>query len=463
MSSFPPFPVVWSEGQLLLPQHFQQQERFFLHQAGAARRQRSPEYFGWNRLAIDAQGLRRGLFALTRATGLFQDGAAFDLPAHGRLPEAMPLNSQQVGGVVCLAIATDGVSFNVSSDEPSWSAYVPAPTRSRPVRSIAREYALADETDPSAAAQQVHLAMPCLRLCLQTELSASELGLPIARIAAGSDRGEFLLDKQFMPPLLDLRAHEVLLQEIMAVIDLIRHRVNWQIERLNQPQTTSVLETTDFLLVQSLLRHESALCFELDLEPCSPLGVLRHLVTLSADMAACNYPPSRADLPEHWRIEDLGECFSAATGYLRASLSHMRERLALEIVLNSSSDGTFISGQSLPEMGHGVRIIIAVQAQVPNDWLWQRFSEQAIVGASDRLMNRVRLQMSGVPLHHLPVAPAELPLQMGWHYFELETGGQAWAELVQARSLGMHVAGQWPGLSVRGWLLQPRTGQRVTT
>jgi type VI secretion system protein ImpJ len=146
---------------------------------------------------------------------------------------------------------------------------------------------------------------------------------------------------------------------------------------------------------------------------------------------------------------------------LRDTLSQMRERLAMEIALSPSTDGSFLSTQSLPEIGHGVRIVIAVQAQVPNDWLWQRFADQAIVCASDRLAHRVRLQLPGVKLLHLPVVPPELPLQMGWHYFELERDGQAWAELVQSRSVGLHASGQWPGLQLCGWLLQPRTGQRA--
>jgi type VI secretion system protein ImpJ len=460
VNPFPNHRVVWSEGQLLSPQHFQQQERAIFHQLGAARRHLLPEFHGWSRLRIDLEALQRGLFYVLEAVAVLPDGTVLELPVHSRLPQGLALTPAHAGGVVCLALALDGVGFAQAADESSWSGHVVPPAPDRPVRLMAQEQALADESDPSAEPQHVLLGQLSPRLCLEGDLWAGEIALPVARLRSVSEREGFALDASFVPPLLDLRAHAGLRGELESVVDLIRHRVNWQVDRLNQPQTTAVLETTDFLLLQSLLRHETALRCELSLEPASPLAAFRQLVTLCADLAACSYPPSRVELPLQWRPGEPGQSFAPVLALVRRQLSNMRERMALDITLSPSADGTYLSAQSLPELGQGARIILAVQAQVPNEWLWQRFGDQAIVCASDRLTDRVRLQLAGIALRHLPSAPAELPLQMGWHYFELERSGQAWAELVQSRSLGVHVAGQWPGLSLRGWLLQPRTGQR---
>jgi type VI secretion system protein ImpJ len=45
-------------------------------------------------------------------------------------------------------------------------------------------------------------------------------------------------------------------------------------------------------------------------------------------------------------------------------------------------------------------------------------------------------------------------LQIGWHYFELQPGGAAWTDLASSRSLGLYVAGDWPGLMLRGWVIR---------
>lgn len=383
-----------------------------------------------------------------------------DMPVHSPLPEPLALKPHHVGNVIYVAIANEGFTFERVRQEPSWSNHVTTHTDFKAVRASAYEYLLPDETDSSIPPQPMLLASLRCRFCIEGELSPTEIGLPVTRVLSGTDTGEFFLDDQFIPPIVDLRAHPPLKMAVESVVSLIRHRSTWQIDRLNQPQTTAVMETTDFLLLQSLLRHESVLRFELAMTPTSPLAVLRHLFSLSADLAACSYSPSRVDLPDLLSIHDLQQPFLSVLRNLREALSQMRERLALDIALSPSSDGSYLSSQSLPEIGHGTRIVMAVHAQVPNDWLWQRFADQAIVCASDRLAYRVRLQLPGVRLKHLPVTPPELPLQMGWHYFELEQEGQAWIELVHARSIGLHVSGQWPGLNLRGWVLQPHTGQK---
>lgn len=466
MTTFKTYPkhrVIWSEGQLLLPQHFQQLERHVFHQASSARTQLHAEGFGWSQLEIDLEALKQGVLAVTRAQALLPDGTVLDLPGDGRLPPALKLQAEHAGQTVCLALPRQGVVFDGVPEEASWSSYEPAAQATALSRFVARDHALADDSAPDAEPQNVLLGLLSPRLCLEGELTAQDLALPVARLKDCVSGGACNLQPEFIPPLLDLRAHPWLLSAVESLLGLLRHRIEWQQRRLNQPQTTAVLETTDFLMLQSLLRHEAALRFELTVRPVSPLAVLRQLVMLGADLLACGHPPAVLQTPLQWKPSDLGANFVPLIQEVRRVLSRMRERLALEIVLQPGSDGSYLCHDPLPDMGAQARIVIAVQAQVPNDWLWQRFASQVVLCAADQLMDRVRMQMSGVELRHLPTAPAELPLQMGWHYFELQGGSDAWADVVQRRSLAMHVAGQWPGLAVRAWVVEARTGQREDT
>jgi type VI secretion system protein ImpJ len=231
--------------------------------------------------------------------------------------------------------------------------------------------------------------------------------------------------------------------------------------RLNQPQSSSLLETTDFLLLQSLMRNESSLKFELALSPASPLQIYRQLLSLASELGAVQHPPVRVTSPAEWDANALIRYFPPILQTLRDMLSNMRERLALELNLRSSADGIYASEKALPALGAGDRIVIAVQAKVPEDWFWTRFNGQVIVSAGDKLADRVRLQMKGVELKHLSTTPPELPLQTGWHYFELRQDNEPWREITQTLSLSLHVAGQWPGFSIRAWVLQSTPKRRT--
>ena len=67
-------PVVWSEGLLLSPQHFQQADRAMRHMV--AQRFRMAHSFDWGlaHLSIDAEAIRNGRVVLTGASGVLPDG-----------------------------------------------------------------------------------------------------------------------------------------------------------------------------------------------------------------------------------------------------------------------------------------------------------------------------------------------------------------------------------------------------
>src|SRR5687767_6403852 len=118
--------IVWDEGMLLTPQHFQQQDRFV--QAELRRRSAMllPRHWGIATLQIDPEALRTGEVRIDAAAGMFPNGFVFDAPRPDPLPAprrfadlfdpkagelavhlAMP--SLRSGGV---AISDDGIDAN---------------------------------------------------------------------------------------------------------------------------------------------------------------------------------------------------------------------------------------------------------------------------------------------------------------------------------------------------------------
>ena len=57
-------------------------------------------------------------------------------------------------------------------------------------------------------------------------------------------------------------------------------------------------------------------------------------------------------------------------------------------------------------------------------------------------------------LRALPVAPRQLPFHAGFHYFELDRGGELWKQLERSGSLALHVAGDFPGLELELWAIR---------
>ena len=66
----------------------------------------------------------------------------------------------------------------------------------------------------------------------------------------------------------------------------------------------------------------------------------------------------------------------------------------------------------------------------------------------------VNLQLPGIGLRALPVAPRQLPFHAGSHYFELDRQGELWKALERSGNLALHVAGDFPGLELELWAVR---------
>src|SRR5260221_5476145 len=95
--------VVWQEGMFLRAQHFQQQDRWLetLVRARSAELRSHP--WGVTQLAIDRDRLSTGRFALTSATGVFEDGTPFAIPGETDHPPPLDLPESTRNAVVYLA------------------------------------------------------------------------------------------------------------------------------------------------------------------------------------------------------------------------------------------------------------------------------------------------------------------------------------------------------------------------
>jgi type VI secretion system protein ImpJ len=92
---------------------------------------------------------------------------------------------------------------------------------------------------------------------------------------------------------------------------------------------------------------------------------------------------------------------------------------------------------------------------MPGEALRARFPTQVKIGPAERIRDLVNLQLPGVPVRPLPVAPRQIPSHAGFTYFELETrGNEMWRQLENHGGLAMHIAGDFPGIELEFWAIR---------
>jgi type VI secretion system protein ImpJ len=293
-----------------------------------------------------------------------------------------------------------------------------------------------------------------LRLLLARDANEGYTTLGTARIVERRADGRVVLDSQYVPPLLHAQAHTVLDGYVREVHGMLQQRGDALGARLAQPGRAGTGEIVDFLLLQAVNRHQGLFAHLQRLPVLHPERLYDLCLGLAGELATFRERKRPPAYPEY-RHDDLAGCFRAVMADLRQSLSMVMEQTAIPIDLQERKFGMRVAIIPDVELLRAAVFVLAVNAQMPGEALRQRFPTQVKIGPAERIRDLVNLQLPGVTLRALPVAPRQIPFHAGYTYFELETrGNELWKQLESSGGLAMHIAGEFPGLALEFWAIR---------
>ncbi|GIX12590.1 MAG: hypothetical protein KatS3mg118_0549 [Paracoccaceae bacterium] len=269
--------VVWSEGLFLQPQHLQQADRYAEALAAGVARHLASHGWGLARLALDDDLLRLGKIALDECAGLTPDFAPFRVPQSDAHPAPLDVPQEIKDCRVLLAVPAriPGAPEVDMSGAPRSSA-----------RFRAEEVEIPDAAGSGAGAATVALARTRLALALEVDDLADQLTIPIARIIEVRPDGEVVLDRGFIPTVIDIRAAPALHGFAREIEGLLAHRAEALAGRLSEGGSTrGVAEIADFLLLQTVNRTLPQLRHLVSVENTHPARLYQFLSGLAGELA----------------------------------------------------------------------------------------------------------------------------------------------------------------------------------
>lgn len=438
--------VVWTEGMFLQPQHFQQHDRYLERRADARVNASFPYAWGFLSVSIDEGALAFGKVALTAARGVLPDGTVFDIPGEDPAPLALdvPADARDEPVVLALPLSRPGV---LESDAEG-------PSGAGSTRFSVAEVSLPDSNAASGRDAVVQIGRLGMRLMLARDAQDAFVTLGVARIVERRADNRVVLDAGFVPPLLDVGGNPVLGGAVRELHGLLRQRADALAARLAQPGRAGVGEISDFLLLEAVNRAEPAVAHMARRSVLHPEALYMYLVALAGELATFR-DPRRPPAFGEYRHDDLAGSFRPVIDELRRALSSVMEQTAIPIELQDRKYGVRVALIPDIELQRTASFVLAVDAQMPGDALRARFPTQIKIGPVERIRDLVNLQLPGVALRPLPVAPRQIPYHAGFNYFELETRqSDLWKQLETSGGLAMHVAGEFPGLQLEFWAIR---------
>ncbi|HKE46336.1 MAG TPA: type VI secretion system baseplate subunit TssK [Steroidobacteraceae bacterium] len=437
--------VVWSEGLFLRPQHFQQQERYLEAYVEGRAAVLHPHSWGFTEIEIERDLLAIGKLGLRRARGVFPDGTPFVMPDDDPLPSPLEIGPNVRDQTVHLAIPLRK-SGATQSDRGVGSAGL--------VRNAVRDHRARDVTSDSGSLTELETASLNARLLLASEPSEDFARIPATHVIECRADKQVVLEDQFVPTVLKSSAATRLATFLTELHGLLQQRGEALAARAVASGRGGAAEIADFLMLQAVNRYQPVVAHLAANANCHPEALYRLALEITGDLSTLTASSRRPPQFPAYRHEALRATFEPVILALRACLSVVMEQNAIAIPLQQKKFGISVGAVSDRTLFDTAVFVLAARAEMPVEDFRRRFPAQLKIGPVEKIRDLVNLQLPGIGIQPMPVAPRQIPYHAGFVYFELDRSGELWRSLKSAGGVAMHQSGEFPGLTMEFWAIR---------
>jgi type VI secretion system protein ImpJ len=434
--------VAWLEGMNTEPQLFQQNERDMDYRFSRTQDHLAPYHWGITQLKINTDFLKLGQFNLMMCRGTLPDGTVFDVPTRDEAPIPLMIPEGTTNTLVYLALPLQrpGVPDTSFGDRTTHRYRI----ETMDVR---------DTTEGADLDAPIPVAKLCLQLLLEDDFKEGYTGIAIARIQEARGQQEVVLDNEFIPTCLDIRAVPALHELIAEIHGLLHYRGNKLFERLNS-SAGGVAEISNFLLLDVINEYEPRLEHRQKRHGLHPEPLYDFLIGLMGKLTTYTDTTRRAMTGLEYRHDDLLGTFDPIRRKLRQELSLVLEENAISIPLEERPNSIWVGLIADKNLLQNAQFILAIHASISPDTLRQSCLAQVKVAPVEEIRTLVNRALPGIPLQVLTVPPRQIPYHSDFVYFSLNRQDPLWAQVANSTGLAFHIGGLFPGLKMEFWAIK---------
>jgi len=446
--------VVWSKGVFLTPQHLQTQDRYVEDTLQFQLDCCGSHLWGFSQLQIDAKKLMDGQFCILQATGILPDGMLFDIPDADAAPPMRTIhelfsNGQQRLKVFLSVAAQRENETNLERRQETKARFVP-------------EVRMVRDDNSGAADKPIEVARKNLKLLLEDENQEGNTVTQIACVVKTST-GVFELDKDFVPPLLDIHGNARLQGWLRGLVETLAARSS-QIATTRRQKNQSLADFTasdiaNFWLLYTINQHLPLFRHLLERRTVHPEELFSALLSLAGVLTTFSTTIAPRDLPQY-EHEELGKCFQDLESKIRILLETVVPVNFVAIPLKQVQPSIYTAVVEDDRYLRDSRLYLAVSAAVEDAELVSRAPGLMKVGAAGHVEQMIRQALPGLKMTYVSNPPSEIPVKLRYKYFSLELAGKVWEGIQRGRNLGVYVPMELPNPQMELIILLPQSQKR---
>ncbi len=431
--------VLWTKGVLLSPQHLQVQDRFLEDVLAFKLSALSMFPWGFSRLELDREALSGGLVAIASAAGLLPDGLAFDIPDSDPAPAPRPIEGDWTGDRTELTVFLAVPELRVGGRNISTA------TADRGTRYMAEVLMRRDENS-GLTEKPIQVARKMLRLVTDADALEGNTLMPVCRIVRGPT-GEFQLNPEFVPPLLDITASPQLQGIVRRMVEILSARSSTlsgaRRQRSRGQADFGVSDIANFWLLYTVNTHLPNFRHILETRHGHPANLYSAMSALAGALTTFSTSIHPRMLPEYDHANP-SECFARLDAMVIDLLDTVVPANHVSLPLRLTEPSIYATAIDQERYLASPQMYLAVAADLKPEEIVRRVPQLLKVSSADQIDRLIRRALPGVGLIHAANPPSALPVRLDYQYFELALRGDDWEAIKLARNLAAYVPSELP-------------------
>ncbi len=444
--------IVWNEGMLLSPHHFQQWDNYHEEGLNSRFRYSVPFNYGIVDIQINHEAVTNGSFQLISCQAVMPDGLLVNVPDADGLPDL-----RQVGDHFKPEAEKLGVHLAIPAKKFGEANFQENGTKATPsVRFLQEPGSVRDETTGSND-QQVAYAKSNLRIIFDDEVRDGYTSIKIAELKR-TPTGQLQINEDFIPPTLKVSSSGWMVGMVRQLVEILNTKSGSLGEQRRQRNASVADFTTSegavFWLLHTINSSIPTMAHFFNAPLVHPERLYLEMAQLVGKLMTFSVGLYPRDIVKYDH-DDLHFTFSNLSSQLKELLETVIPSRCVPIPLEKTRDTLYIGRIEDERLLKEAGFFLAVRAQMPEAKLIEGVPRVVKIGSRDVIDTIIGSALPGVVLTHSNPPPAPIPTRVGFKYFQLDSIGPYWDGIKGSKLIAVYVPDEIPDESLELYAVKP--------
>jgi type VI secretion system protein ImpJ len=259
------------------------------------------------------------------------------------------------------------------------------------------------------------------------------------------------MSESYVPPCLYVSASPVLTTLLRRSVEMLAAK-STELSGQRRQRAQGLVEFTmseaaNFWLLHTANTFVPVLSHFLNNPNAHPEDLYLAMVQLAGSLYTFAAEGHPRDIPMY-KHDDLGATFRGLEEQLGRLLETVIPTRCTPIPLERTRDTLFTGSIADERLLEAAQFYMAMSSGVPEEKVIREVPLKAKLSSRDRVDALIAQALRGLILRHLPTPPAEIPVQPGRVYFQVDKGGDHWEAIKTARNLSIYVPPEFTDLKI---------------